>query len=370
MRKAKGFWALVVLAWLMADGTSALAAKKNKNPEPASAPDAVRVWPPPPQKPRIKLLQVINGEGDVVVKAKRGFLARLVGDRSEEGFLRLRRPFALTGDRQGRLYVTDTYLRGVFVMDPAQRTFQVFAAESEVRLRQPLGIAVDSQDRVWVADASLRSVLCFDQEEKLLMMFGTDPGQGKQKTPTLERPTGLALDEQRQRVYIADAKLHQIFVFDMKGKLIRQLGGPGSEPGQFAFPGALAVDRAGRLLVVDTMNARIQIFDPNFELVRTLGTRGDTPGSLAQPKGVAVDSAGHLYVTDAMLQNFQIFGHDSRDADSDQLSVLLFVGEPGRRPGDFQLPGGIYIDSHNQIFVADQLNGRVQVFEFLGDDEN
>ena len=362
MRKTRWLTAALIMTLLGTLGSfPAEGKKKKRNKEP----QINRVWPPPPQQPRIKLLQIINGEGDVVQKKKRGMLARLVGDRSVDRYLRFLRPYALAGDSAGRLYVADTYLKGVLVMDPTERDFYAFAPDSNVRLRQPLALQVDSRDNVWVADGALRSILCFDAEENLLLMFGTDAGRGKRKIPTLERPAGLALDEERNRVYVSDAKLHQVFVFDMKGKFLARFGGPGPEPGQFAYPGALLVDGEGRLLVTDTLNGRVQVFDPDLKLVQVLGGRGDTPGHFGQPKSLAVDSEGHIYVTDAVYHNFQIFGRDSREEDPDKLSVLMFVGESGRKPGDFRIPGGIYINSSDQIFVADQMNGRIQVFQFL-----
>ena len=364
MNKARWMTALVALALCLTAGATPGAAKKKEKPKPD--PGLNRVWPPPPQKPRIKLLQVIRGERDVVEHRKRSFLQKLVGDRSTQSFIRFLRPYALTEDHEGRLYVTDTYERAVFVMNPATRGFRIFAGDADVQFRQPVAITVDSKDRVWVADATLKSVLCFNQDEKLLLMFGTDPGSGKVKKPTLKHPTGVALDEVRNRVYVADSKLNQIFVFDMEGKFLGRFGSRGSEPGQFSYPGALLVDKQGRLLVVDTMNARLQVFGPDLKFIQAIGERGDTPGRLAMPKSIAFDKEGHLYVTDAFFNNFQVFGHDPRDTDPNQLSVLLFVGGLGQRPGDFQVPGGIYVDSEDHIFVADQLNGRIQVFQFLG----
>jgi DNA-binding beta-propeller fold protein YncE len=44
----------------------------------------------------------------------------------------------------------------------------------------------------------------------------------------------------------------------------------------------------------------------------------------------------------------------------------MFVGSTGIQPGQFQIPSGIYIDKNNRVYVSDQLNGRVQVFQFLG----
>ncbi len=48
--------------------------------------------------------------------------------------------------------------------------------------------------------------------------------------------------------------------------------------------------------------------------------------------------------------------------------LLLFFGEKGSFYGNFDLPAGIFIDSNNRIYVADSLNMRLQVFQFLGGD--
>jgi hypothetical protein len=46
-------------------------------------------------------------------------------------------------------------------------------------------------------------------------------------------------------------------------------------------------------------------------------------------------------------------------------TLLLTVGTGGRQAGEFQLPAGLFIDSTDRIFVADQGNSRVQVFQYL-----
>ena len=45
--------------------------------------------------------------------------------------------------------------------------------------------------------------------------------------------------------------------------------------------------------------------------------------------------------------------------------LLLFVGSGGSRSGEFFLPAGLFIDSHDRIYIADQGNSRVQVFQYL-----
>ena len=44
-----------------------------------------------------------------------------------------------------------------------------------------------------------------------------------------------------------------------------------------------------------------------------------------------------------------------------------FTGALNTKPGKFQLPAGMFIDSEDRIYVVDQLNRRVQVFQYLGE---
>jgi hypothetical protein len=45
--------------------------------------------------------------------------------------------------------------------------------------------------------------------------------------------------------------------------------------------------------------------------------------------------------------------------------LLMAWGEEGRGPGQFYLPGGLFIDEQDRIWVADTYNRRVQVFQYL-----
>ena len=46
--------------------------------------------------------------------------------------------------------------------------------------------------------------------------------------------------------------------FTPEGKSLGVWGGPGREPGRFANPWALALDRRGRVHIVDSENHRVQ----------------------------------------------------------------------------------------------------------------
>ena len=75
-----------------------------------------------------------------------------------------------------------------------------------------------------------------------------------------------------------------------------------------------------------------------------------------------MDTDGNIYAVDASFQNFQIFNQ--------QGDLLLYVGAGGKvGPGKFSLPAGMHVDKNNQIFVADQYNQRVQIFDYLGNSD-
>src|SRR6185295_18844749 len=116
--------------------------------------------------------------------------------------------------------------------------------------------------RVFVADATLKRVFGYGADGKLAIAIGHD-GE-------LQNPSGLALDRQRQVLYVADAKKHQVLCYSSAdGTFIRALGKRGVEPGEFNFPTNLSVDHEGRLYVADTLNFRVQVFDASGSVIKS-----------------------------------------------------------------------------------------------------
>ncbi len=74
-------------------------------------------------------------------------------------------------------------------------------------------------------------------------------------------------------------------------------------------------------------------------------------------KGVAVDSFGNVYVADSTWSNVQIFNQKGQ--------VLLFFGGRCPIPGMLKNPTAVVIDKKNQIYVADFLNHRVDMYRLV-----
>ncbi|MDP2785430.1 MAG: 6-bladed beta-propeller [Sulfurimicrobium sp.] len=304
------------------------------------------IWPLPPEQPRVQFVAEYHGQRDLGVRDE--LKAALLGE--EPGGLALKKPYGVTASPDGKLiYVTDTGLRAIVVFDLEKKAVRTLQTDAQGVMYNPLEIRLDSKGLIFVSDSERKEVLVMSQEGKTLMALG--------KKEEIGRPTGLALDEARNRLYVADTTKHRIVVYDLAGNYLHAFGERGAEPGQLNYPVNLALDRDGQLLVTDSGNFRVQVFDGEGKFLNTFGQLGDSYGAFSRPKGIALDSDNNVYVVDAAFNNFQIFNREGK--------ILLFVGSMGREPGMFWLPAGIFVDASNRIYVVDAFNSRVQIFQYL-----
>jgi len=332
---------LILAAW----PASLDAADKKKR---TGADPPLLVWPLPPDPPRIRFVTSYRSVDDFKQKKDARWRSLLLGPDTTRNVTQLLKPYGVAVARDGRVFVTDTVARRVFVFDPVAKVVRFVGENGPAKIVKPMGVAVDDAGRVFVADGTLKRVFGYAADGSLAVAIGHD-GE-------LQSPSGLAIDRQRQVLYVADAKKHQVLCYSSAdGSFIRAVGKRGMEQGEFNFPTNLAVDREGHLYVADTLNFRVQVFDASGAVVKSIGTQGDGPGHLNRAKGVGVDSEGHVYIADTSFNNFQIFNPDG--------AILLFVGATGAGPGEFLLPAGLFVDDEDRIYVADQGNARVQVFQ-------
>ena len=306
-----------------------------------------KVWPEPPEQPRIMYLGQILTETDLQRgKSWMQGLGELVFGKGPVGVMVC--PYAVAVDETGMMFVADSGGAVVHMFDLRTRNYNQFASLGDGRtLQKPVGLALLGE-RLYVADSGLGQVCVFRRDGTFLLAFGA--GQ-------LRRPSGIAASAADGAIYVADAAGHVVYKFNADGALVGRMGRRGLEPGQFNFPTHLCVDRTGRLYVSDTLNYRVQVFGPDGAFLRMFGQQGDRPGNFAHPCAVAADSQGNIYVTDRQFENIQIF--------NSQGQILMAFGREGKGPGEFWLPGGIFIDHRDKIYVADSFNKRIQIFDLL-----
>ncbi|MHC4356668.1 MAG: 6-bladed beta-propeller [Planctomycetota bacterium] len=332
-------WALLLLAF--AGGCA-----RNRG-ELFFPPDAMVVWPEPPERPRIRYLGTLSTEADLKREVSLGQgLGELFFGKKEIGVLVA--PYAVAVDAESRLFAADTAGAVIHIFDLRTRKYKQFSElGGDQKLAKPVGLTLIG-DWVYVVDSALRKVCVFDKNGRFIFSFGSD---------RFARPSGIAYWPGDKTVYVADTAGHTVYAFTVNGKFIRQIGARGVDPGMFNFPTHLSVDSAGTLYVSDTLNYRIQMFTSDGRFMRAFGRQGDRPGNFAHPCGVATDAFGYIYVTDRQFENVQMFNQ--------QGEILMAFGREGTEPGEFWLPAGIFIDRRSRIYVADSFNKRIQIFELL-----
>ncbi|MGE5094267.1 MAG: SMP-30/gluconolactonase/LRE family protein [Betaproteobacteria bacterium] len=319
-----------------------------------SGPEMKRlVWPPPPQEARIEFVRSLFSEEDLGrdVTFNEKVIEFVAGKKPPAN--RISEPMALAVSDDGeRVYVSDYAQLAVFVFDFGRKAFTKIGKDEA--LARPFGIALDGEENLYVVEQEKKGVHVFDRKGKTLR-FITDP--------SIDRPSGVAIDRARGRLYVVDtghtrSREHTVKIFDLEGKLVGSIGhGKGTDEGQFLFPTYVTVDAKGNVYVTDTLNSRVQEFDANGKLVAKFGDRGTGWGMFDKPKGAALDGFGNLYVVDSAWGNVQIFNPKGQ--------VLLFFGGRGQYPGMLLNPSAIAIDAKNRIYVADYLNHRVEVYRLI-----
>ena len=307
-------------------------------------PAELLVWPKPPAEPRIRYLRSVSGPQDLGIA--KPFFRRIIDALTGKGEEHFVRPTG-AAEREGVLYVADPGAQAVWILDAAQSRSVKTVEVGEAVLASPVAVAVRPDGAVFVADSFLKKVFLLDREGKFIRVAAQ---------AGLERPAGLAYDAANQRLYVVDSAKHRIAVYGPDGGVIGTWGREGIQDGEFNHPTHLALDPNGTLLVTDALNFRIQAFDREGRFLWKLGRHGDGSGDFSTPKGLASDSAGQVYVVDALFDAVQIFGRDG--------TFLLAFGERGTQAGQFWLPNGLFVNARNEIYVADAYNQRVQVFVF------
>jgi len=332
------------------------------------------VWPTPPDIARIKFVEQLTGEKidfnapiNKPQKTKKSWMDRLAGTKPEADTVQdlpfqLVRTYGVAFDSKGNIYAADQAVGAIFIFSPdpdLRFNVKMIRNGKEAHFGLINGVVLDDNDRLFVTDDSLHKVIVISPQHLEETSFGSD---------VLVRPGGMAIDTENRFLYVVDTGSDVVDVFDADTyKLLRRIGTPGkkhllTDPGNFALPTNVAVNKEGDVYVTDTLNNRVEVFDADGKFIRAFGKPGDGPGHFARPKGIAIDGDGHIWVVDAVQQRVQVFDNEGR--------LLIYFGQPGNWPGQFSAPYDIAIDTkNNRVITSEQFPGRVQMFRYVTDAE-
>jgi DNA-binding beta-propeller fold protein YncE len=277
------------------------------------------------------------------------------------------RNVAVTAD--GRIYILDSGNQRVQVYSPdgvllnsfggpGNGPGQMAPGEFGQELQGPWGIAV-SEEFVFVADTWNHRILKFSLEGQFLAAFGQNGDIGSDPLGgglgIFFGPRGL-VNVGNELLAITDTGHHRIQIMDFNGNFLGQVGNNGefgAALGQFYEPVGIAAGPDGSVYVTDTWNGRMQQLTGDLFPLRDWDMETNWAGnfSLNNKPYVAVDSGGRVFVTDPEDSRVLIFNADG--------SYLARFGTFGTDTRSLNLPTGIFIDTQDNIYIADAGNNRV-----------
>ncbi|MEQ1908623.1 MAG: peptidyl-alpha-hydroxyglycine alpha-amidating lyase family protein [Vicinamibacterales bacterium] len=245
-------------------------------------------------------------------------------------------------------------------------------------------VRIDKNDNIWAIDKGSDMIIRFNQAGRVQWVFGRRKESADGAEPwehvnppaaprdgSFRQPTDVAWDSQGN-IYITDGYINsRVAKIDKNGDWVKSWGEPGTGPGQFRTPHAIAIDKDDNVYVGDRGNQRVQIFDTNGKYLRewkveippdfsTRSVNGETPKA---PSMQGVGAPNSLCITPGPNQVL-FLGESTWPARIFKLTldgkVLGVIGKSGRNLKQFSGGHALACPSENEIYVAESSNWRVQ----------
>jgi uncharacterized protein (TIGR03663 family) len=263
-------------------------------------------------------------------------------------------PRGIAVDDQGNIYVVDTVNARVQKFDPqGNHLWSVGSTGSGpgqfARVQNgpgPTGIAVDRQGFIYVADTWNHRIVKLDPQGKFLKSWGGffntqgNPDVGRQHPSEFYGPRSIAIGPDNT-LYVTDTGNKRVLVFDSNGTPLRQFGSAGSGPANLNEPVGIAIDDAGVLYIADTHNSRVATFDTQGRPLAQWPVPTWSSTSYQEPYiAVAGDT---VYVANGPGRNVLLFDKQGKP-----------LGEE-RRVDNLELinPTGIAVAPDGAVYVVD-----------------
>ncbi|MGC2047094.1 MAG: hypothetical protein WA635_00565, partial [Gallionella sp.] len=181
--------------------------------------DGPLIWPQPPDRPRFAYETMLRSPADIaLVTDELKLREKLTGLQAASDKPVMDKPSSIVA-RNGKIYVADTGSNTIVVFDLPRRKIFRFGIREPGTLAKPAGLAllevmIEGTKQivaVYVADSILRKVNVYDPYGFFLYSVGSPDD--------LERPTGVAVSRDGQRIYVVDrayneSDQHRVVVYD------------------------------------------------------------------------------------------------------------------------------------------------------------
>lgn len=241
-------------------------------------------------------------------------------------------------------------------------------------------IAIDPRDgSVWISGNGDDDgfIVKYTADGRFLLRIGSSgPGKGSNHTLQLGRASGLAIDANRNEIFVADGYSNRrVVVFDAtSGAYKRHWGAYGRPPvdgpvadrkSQLIQPHGIALSADGIVYVGDRPNNRVQSFTSDGRWLADIVQRPETGGGTGGKSGSvgSVWDAAFWPLDPRLMLIVDGSNSEVRLTDRQSGTVLSQFGRTGPYAGEFRWPHAIAIDALGQVYIGEVSTGkRVQRF--------
>ena len=209
------------------------------------------------------------------------------------------------------------------------------------------GIAVNTKGNIAVTNNGEKSVYIFDKSGKCLRKIGV---KGQYKGPF--GVTYLNDDE----ILIADTNNNRIQQVHIQTEtVVKTFGKVGTGMGEFCHPIDVCLDEEHCIVINETSSNRIQVMSREGE---TISIFGNTDQEKLEQPWRCLPYKNKFFVSDGGNHCIKAFDKSG--------TFLHKFGKQGNQDAQFNYPGGLLIDSSNNLLVCDRFNHRVQQISLDG----
>jgi sugar lactone lactonase YvrE len=318
----------------------------------------------------------------------------------------LGRPFRVTLDRNGNMYVASVVFQCICKVDNTGTITVVggtgaysIGADGDggpataATMTSPCGLAVDTFGNIYFSDIGNDRIRKIDGTTGIISNYaangvsGFSGDGGPAVSAQISTPEGLAINP-AGNLLICDPDNNRIRQVNPAGTMSTFAGQSAlfgenfnAIDAQLSGPANIATDAAGNIYIADANNNRIRKITASTGIITTVagsGTAGTSDGyngdnrtalsaNIYAPTAVTVDAAGNIYIAD---------NSNNRVRKVSTTGIITTVAGTGTAgySGDASAaitaklngPSGVAVDAAGNVYIADQLNHRIRKVDLSG----
>ncbi len=345
-----------------------------------------------------------------------GIISTAVGDGSIGSFgyngpataSELGRPFRITIDNKGNLYVAEVFFQCICKVDTGGMltiiadTTGTYATGADgdgglaldATMTSPCGLAVDTSGHLFFSDIGNDRIRMIDLNTGIISNYAASgtAGYGGDGGPAtgamICTPEGLFCDL-AGNLLISDADNNRVRKVTASTGVITTFAGQNGLFGEgypatnaeMCTPANIATDASGNIYFADFENNRIRKIDAATGIVTTVagsgiagyddGYNGDggpaTAANIYNPSAVAVDNSGNIYICDQNNQRIRKVNTAGIISTIAGNGNYGYSGDNGpATDAKVYSPSGIAVDAAGNVYIADTYNLRIRKISTAG----